>query len=117
MTAQNILKRHYEFKIATKIIRLLKQGEKSNYIMAECNCSSSVVSFYRRKLKLAPPSKEHPNKDAIINALNNKIPWTAIQKIFSCSSSTISRYNQQLKKAKLKANNVNTSVARYLLTV
>ena len=98
MKAQNTLKRHYEFKNATKIIRLLKQGETSNYIIAECKCVSSTVSFYRRKLKLPAPSKEHPNKDAIINALNNKIPWSAIQKIFSCSSSTISRYNQQLKK-------------------
>lgn len=97
MKAQNTLKRHYDFKNATKIIRLLKQGETSNYIMAECKCVSSTVSFYRRKLKLAAPSKEHTNKDAIINALNNKIPWIAIQKIFSCSSSTISRYNQQLK--------------------
>ena len=98
MKAQNTLKRHYEFKNATKIIRLLKQGETSNYIMEECKCVSSTVSFYRRKLKLSAPSKEHPNKGEIINALNNKIPWTAIQKIFSCSSSTISRYNQQLKK-------------------
>ena len=107
MKAQNTLKRPYEFKLAAKIIRLLKQGETYNYIMAECNCSSSVVSFYRRKLKLEPPGKEHPNKDAIINALNNKIPWTAIQKIFSCSSSTISRYNQQLNSLKNKTTNAN----------
>jgi len=98
MKAQNTLKRPYEFKNAAKIIRLIKQGQTPKFIIAECKCLSSTVSFYRRKLKLSAPSKEHPNKDAIINALNNKIPWTAIQKIFSCSSSTISRYNQQLKK-------------------
>lgn len=102
-TSKNTTK--YNFKNATKIMRLLKEGVTSNYIIAECNCAASTVSFYRRKLKLPPPSKEHPNKDAIINALNNKISWSSIQKIFNCSSATISRYN------KLKINNVNTSIA------
>jgi len=98
MKAQNTLKRHYEIKNATKIIRLLKQGEKSNYIMAECKCLSSTVSYYRRKLKLPTPSKEHEHKDRIIDALSVKMNWKMIEHLFGCSSSTICRYNKQLKQ-------------------
>ena len=106
MKAQNTSKRPYEFKNATKIIRLLKQGETSNYIMAECKCVSSTVSFYRRKLKLEPPSKEHQHKQAIIQALRNKITWSNIGKLFGCSESTICRYNKELK-----TNNINAPIA------
>lgn len=106
MKAQNTSKRPYEFKNATKIIRLLKQGETSNYIMAECKCVSSTVSFYRRKLKLEPPSKEHQHKHLIKEALLSKMNWKYIAHLFGCSESTICRYNKELK-----ANNINASIS------
>ncbi len=84
-------------------MRLIIEGKPSSFISAECNCYSSTITYYRKKLKLPTPSIAHPQKQEIIAALAAKKPWKWIEKEYNCSSGTISRYKN------LRADNsINT---------